>query len=93
MKLSQHLISTVFLNQEVVMSETLEEYGPLAEDLTLALLQNLGIVCLSVSHQLLHNTLYVYGLVCHDHNTLHYRYYVNDYPTSSAQLIDITINA
>ena len=46
-------------NQEVAKSETLEEYDPPAEDLTVALLQNLVIVCCTVSLQLLHNTLYV----------------------------------
>ena len=63
---------TAFQNWEVATSETLEEYDPPAEDLTVALLQNLVVVCWTVSLQLLHNTLYVYGLVFHNYGTLHF---------------------
>ena len=47
---------TAFQNQKVAKPETLEECDTPAVDLTVVLLQNLGIVCWTVSIQLLLNT-------------------------------------
>ena len=95
--LSGVILSTInfncLSNQEVAKSETLEEYDPPAEDLTVALLQNLVIVCCTISLQLLHDTLYVYGLVSYNYGTLHfwsYSCYMNDYPTTYTQMTTIS---